>query len=137
MNENEEFLSKELGQDNPMSGREKLRLDDLIRQYPGGVTITGFGLCEDDNGNEYASFTFAEDDSKYSTGAGDILKAANFIFSKYGGCISDANEALQANPIHAQIFKIKTKKTYTKLQVIRSDKNASSQQADAASADIH
>lgn len=131
MNENEEFLSKELGQDNPMSGREKLRLDDLIRQYPGGVTITGFGLCEDDNGNEYASFTFAEDDSKYSTGAGDILKAANVMIGKYGGSISDANDALQANPIHAQIFKVKTKtkKTYTRLQVIKATKESAEHSA--------
>lgn len=109
---------------NLASGRERIRIDALILAYPHGVTINGIDLLPVSNEDRsYPIFTFAEDDTKYFCGSGDIPKLGDEILEECEGCISDAQAELKSEPLKVRIMKVKTKSGYwyTKVEVMRDD----------------
>ena len=87
-------------------GRERISTEEIIAQYPNGITITGFDMLTKRNGAElqtFPTFSFAEDDSKYYNGGSSLLKIANEWLLHFEGDIEACNAALKA----AGVCKIK------------------------------
>lgn len=103
-------------------GRDKMRLDEVLRLYPDGVTLNWLDEREL-NGNDYIIFTFTEDPNVFSSGSGDFLKLWDLLLKEFDGSISDMQEYLAANPTRIKIWKATTKnrKTYTCVSVIQDD----------------
>ena len=114
-------LLKELGA-GLATGRERIRVDDLIAAYPEGITITGMDLLPvSGEDRTYSIFTFAENEQLYFSGGGDIPKLGEIFLSEYEGDLTGINEELQANPIRIRIRKVKTKRgtLYTKVEALK------------------
>lgn len=101
-------------------GGEYISLNDLIANYPDGVTVNGVSIRDTGKG-EVTCFTFAEDANKYAYAVSGDLK---IIFGAWlddaGGSIEELNNALQYERIKLKIQKVRTKKgnTYTKAWVV-------------------
>ena len=118
-----DMVQKSFGS-NLASGRERIRIDALILAYPHGITINGIDLLPVSNEDRtYPIFTFAEDDTKYFCGSGDIPKLGDTILEACEGCISDAQAELKSEPLKVRIMKVKTKSGYwyTKVEMIRNE----------------
>ncbi len=78
-----------------MENRTKLSTEELIKQYPNGVTVCEFDMIE--IGDEsFPVFTFAEDETRFVFG-GTVL--GNIVYawvSDYDGDIEGASKALNA-----------------------------------------
>ena len=100
-------------------GREKIKLDDLIRTYPDGVTIVGFEMGEGKKG-AFPVFAMAEA-QKYFSGGGDLKILADKWLAVSEGDITAINESLRKKPTKVKIWTVQTNSgdTYTKVARIR------------------
>lgn len=83
-----------------MVGREKVTTDDVIKNYPEGVTITQFDIIEmyDEKKKEnvaFPVFTIKEDDSVCFFGGCIFTKIVNAWLEQYDGDIAGASLDLQ------------------------------------------
>ena len=110
---------------NQTSDLELMKLDDVIRQFPDGVTMNFIELRESEEGNEYVVFTFLEAPGKYSSGSGDFLKFWEYALDEFGSSITDAQVYLKENPVRVKVWKTKTKskRTYTKVKVLEDEES--------------
>lgn len=84
-----------------MIGREKISMDDLIKEYPNGVTVMEFSTVTYEDGNQivhYPVFAFKEDDSKFFLG-GYVLN--KIVDSWLDACGAD-NEAEVSDALKEQ-----------------------------------
>ena len=102
-------------------GREKIKLDDLIRQYPDGVTINGFEMCSGKKG-DFPVFAMLEA-PKYFSGGGDLRLLSDKWLATAEGDITLINESLAQKPVKVKIWKVQTNSgnTYTKVSRIRKE----------------
>lgn len=102
-------------------GGEYLALNDLIANYPEGVTINGVSLRDGKEIKNVPCFTFAEDSTKYFYAvSGDLHKIYTAWMNACGNNIETLNEALNGEFVKVVISKTKTKsnKTYVKVRYI-------------------
>lgn len=56
-----------------MQDREKISVEEIIAQYPNGITIVAFDMIHGAANGDYPVVLFAEDDSKFLMGGGKIF----------------------------------------------------------------
>lgn len=92
-----------------MAGREKIQMDELINQYPEGVTIVGFDIITT-NADSFPVFIFSEDSQKFAFG-GTILH--NIIDEWVGSFEGDiekcSNELEKSGGVKLKFYKSRTK----------------------------
>lgn len=67
-----------------MEGREKFKMEDLVKQYPKGVTISAVDMIPDSKTGElYSVFTFREDETKFASGGVIFNKIAKKWLEEY------------------------------------------------------
>ncbi len=101
-------------------GGEYISLNDLIANYPDGVTVNGVSI-RDTNKGKVTCFTFAEDANKYAYAvSGDLKIIFEAWLNDAEGSIEELNNDLQAENVKLKIQKVRTKKgnTYTKAWVV-------------------
>ena len=100
-------------------GGEYISLNDLIANYPEGVTVSGVSIRDTGKG-KVTCFTFAEDPNKYAYAVSGDLKIIFESWLEDAGGIEELNDELQYECIKLKIQKVRTKKgnTYTKAWVV-------------------
>ena len=108
---------------NQTSDLEPMKLDEVIRKYPDGITLNWLDTRTSEDGNDYIVYTFLEEPGRFSNGSGDFLRLWDYVLEEFGGCMSDMQEYLKANPVRVKIWKTKTKskRTYTKVKIIEDE----------------
>lgn len=110
---------KILGGGGVTGGLEKIKLDDLIKQYPGGVSVTGFDIVNY-NGGYFPTFTFKENPNQYFSGGKALRELVEGWCEACDGDIGEANAQLMAEPVKLKMTKIKTKtgRDFTKVETV-------------------
>jgi len=92
-----------------MEGRDKIGVDDVMAQYPEGITIIGFDIITS-NLNNYPIIIFAEDKTKYMNGGTILGNICEEWAKAYEGDIDAASKALNAvGGVHVKFSKSRTK----------------------------
>lgn len=93
-----------------MENRTRLTIDDVIKNYPQGVTITGFDLVQSDD-NPYAVVICAEAPDKFFFGGSILTKIVNEWVKSYDGDIDAASSDLgESGGVRMQFSHGRTKK---------------------------
>lgn len=79
-----------------MADREKVSTDEIINQYPEGITITSFDSVTLNDGQYYIA-TFKEDESAYLNCGQILSKVFDQFVNAFDGNITEASETLRAN----------------------------------------
>ena len=80
-------------------GREHISTEEILRDYPEGITITEFDILSKRDGAimvTFPTFAFAEDISKYYNGGTSLAKIVNEWLAHFEGDIDADNAALKA-----------------------------------------
>ena len=77
-----------------MEGRNKINTDDLIVNYPDGITIIGFDYLTDDTGETYPVIKFSEDDTKFFFGGCMFKTICDAWISEFDNNIDATSKAL-------------------------------------------
>lgn len=78
-----------------MLGREKIKMEELVRKYPGGVTIVAVDKIPDSKtGEMYSLFLFKEDTSVFATGGVVLNKIVDEWLKAYEGDVDMLNHDL-------------------------------------------
>lgn len=94
-----ELAKKAVANSSVREGRERMSTDEIIRNYPDGVTITEFDLLTKRNGADimtFPTFAFAEDVTKYFNGGVMLKKIVEGWVARFDGDIEACNAALRA-----------------------------------------
>lgn len=92
-----------------MNGREKIETDDIVRDYPNGITINSFDIVSTGE-DRYPVVTYAEDDGKYLNGGIVLNKICDGWLEYFHGDIEQANMSLaKAGGVKCVFKKSKTK----------------------------
>lgn len=78
-----------------MNDRIKLSTDEIINQYPDGITITEFDYITMKDSQYYVA-TFAEDDKAYINCGQILSKVFDSFVKAFDGDITGASETLKA-----------------------------------------
>ena len=76
-----------------MTDRQKVSTDDIIRQFPDGVTIVAFDFVEGKDG-QYPIFLFTESPKSFFSGGVVLAKIANKWLAGFNDDIDACNKAL-------------------------------------------
>ena len=106
-----------MGGDSIMDGREPIKTADIIAKYPDGIHITGIAK-NTYNGSTYPVFTFAEEPSKYFSGATALSQMVEGMLDEYDGNLAEINADLQKEYLKIKLVKTRTKKGYNFTKVI-------------------
>ena len=100
-------------------GGEYIPLNDLIANFPDGVTISGVSIRDTAKG-KITCFTFAEAPDKYAYAVSGDLKIIFESWLEDAGSVEELNNEISHESIKLKIQKVKTKKgnTYTKAWVV-------------------
>ena len=71
-----------------INGRTRIQINDIISNYPDGITITSFDIFKDRNAGTYPVIGFLEDDSKFAMGGGKMF--TDIISGWYDECNGNA-----------------------------------------------
>lgn len=88
-----------------MNGREKVTTEDIIKKYPGGITITGADIVEyekDGRPVSYPVLTFAENNKFFYTG-GIVLKKIVERWLSHFNSAEEMNVALAGDPVKVKL----------------------------------
>ncbi len=77
-----------------IDGRQKITTSELIYNWPGGVTVTGFDILTGKKG-DYAVISFKEDPARFYSG-GKALTEICKSWAEMFNTIEDANDSLAA-----------------------------------------
>ena len=113
----ENIARSAMGGDSIMDGRENIKTDDIVQLYPNGICITGVAK-NTYNGSTYPVFTFAEDPSKYFSGATALTQLVDGMLEGYDGNWAALNADLQKEYLKIKLVKTKTKRGYNFTKVI-------------------
>ena len=108
-----------MGSDSIMEGRESIKTADIIAKYPDGICITGVAK-KTYNGSTYPVFTFAEDPSKYFSGALALTQLVDGMIENYDGNLAELNSDLSREYLKIKLTKVRTRNGYyfTKVVVV-------------------
>ena len=104
-----------------MEGREKLRMEDLVKRYPNGVTITAVDMIPDTKSGElYSLFTFKEDETKFASGGVIFNKIAKKWLEAYDYNIHNLSHDLTEESIVIIFYYDKTsnKRDVVKCEIV-------------------
>ena len=102
-------IAKKTVAGNPIfENREKMTTDELISQYPQGVTITECALVHGDN-DDYGVIAFAEKPTVFVS-CGAIMTSIIVNWVKSVGTIDEVNASLLEEPVKVKMKKILNKK---------------------------
>ena len=92
-----------------MNGREKMSMDDIIAEYPNGITVCEFDIINT-SADSFPVFTFAEDDTKFAFGGTILHNILDAFVSKFEGDIESTSTALKAaGGLKMRFYKSRTK----------------------------
>lgn len=92
-----------------MAGREKIQMDELINQYPGGVTIGGFDIITT-NADSFPVFVFFEDPQKFAFGGTILHNIIDEWVSNFDGDIEKCSSELEkSGGVKLKFYKSRTK----------------------------
>ena len=92
-----------------MEGKERITIDDVINNYPDGVTIDGFDMIST-SGDSYPVLTFKEDKDKFLFGGAIMNNICHGWLEHFEGDVETANSALvSAGGVKIRFTKSKTK----------------------------
>lgn len=77
-----------------MEGRDKLSIDDVIANFPSGVTLTGFDLIDGEGGKPYAVCICKDAPKAFFFGGSIMTKIAQQWASAFGDDPEKASAAL-------------------------------------------
>lgn len=100
-----------MGGDSIMDGREPIKTADIIAKYPDGICITAIAK-NTYNGSTYPVFTFAEEPSKFFSGATALSQLVDGMLDEYDGNMAELNSDLQKEYLKIKLVKTKTKRGY-------------------------
>ena len=106
-----------IGGDSITDGREPMKTVDIIAKYPEGICITGIAQ-KTYEGRTYPVFTFAEEPSKYFSGATALSRLVDNMIDEYDGNLAELNSDLQKEYLKIKLVKTKTKRGYNFTKVI-------------------
>lgn len=92
INELQQLFNDTFSMSELMNDREKIETEDIISDYPDGITITEFEKVSM-NDDEFYVYTFKEDKEKFAFGGFMINKFFDNVVEKYGD-EEKANKAL-------------------------------------------
>ena len=108
-----------------MEGREKITTEDIIKNFPDGITITEFDIVTtpDANGNPstYPVIAFAEDSTKFLYGGKALNDVVTTWLANFEGDVETTSNALKAaGGVKIQLTAGKTKqgRNFTRVDVI-------------------
>lgn len=108
-----------------MENREKLSTENVINQYPNGITVTAFDTVEQttDEGEItfYPIIIFAEDDTKFVYGGKALHDIVALWLKHFDGDIDSANAALKAGggvKLKMELGKTKNGRNFTRVKPV-------------------
>ena len=105
-----------------LDGRNKITIEDLIAQYPDGVSIDGFSIYQPVNKiyPERPVFSFVKDGTKYFNGGKALKKMVTAWLDSYDNDRVAINEELKKSPLKVKLEKITLRNgnKFTKVTVI-------------------
>lgn len=108
-----------------MENREKVSTEDIIRDYPDGITITEFDVITTtgDNGmpSTYPVLAFAEDKDKFIYGGKALNDIVTMWLANFDGDVEATSAALKAaGGVKIRLVSAKTKqgRNFTRVEVI-------------------
>lgn len=108
-----------------MTDREKMSTEDIINNYPDGITITEFDVVTtpDQNGNPstYPILAFAEDNTKFIYGGKALMDMVTMWLANFEGDIETTSNALKAaGGVKIKMVPARTKqgRNFTRVDVI-------------------
>lgn len=109
-----------------MKGREKISVADVIKNYPNGITVTGFDIIASNNDNDergsYPIVIFSEDTSKFVFGGTVLNGIVRAWLAHFDGDIEACNKALASYDGVKLKFSRQRSKTgnreYTSIEVV-------------------
>lgn len=105
-------IAKKTNYESKSKNKDKIKLDDLMAQYPNGVTINGAYYISNTKFNPFWIFTFEEDKTKCFSAGGDLKKIASDWLEHCENNFVLLNEHLAKSPIKFKIYKKKLKRGY-------------------------
>lgn len=118
------IAKKALGGDSVTAGLEKITVDEIIKAYPDGISLTGVNVVKytDNKIGEvtFPVFTFAEDATKYFSGGKALREMVDAWIEAADGDLREVNGWLKNDPLKIRMTKIRTKtgNTFTNVQVL-------------------
>lgn len=83
-----------------MNNRDKISTDEVIKNYPDGITVTEFDVVttpdKNGNNNTYPVVTFAENDSVFLYGGKALMDIVALWLSHFEGDVESTSNALKA-----------------------------------------
>lgn len=109
-----------------MKDREKISVADVIKNYPNGITVTGFDIIASNNDNDergsYPIVIFSEDTSKFVFGGTVLNGIVRAWLAHFDGDIEACNKALASYDGVKLKFSRQRSKTgnreYTSIEVV-------------------
>ena len=95
------------------TGREKITMDELIKTYPNGVSVTGFDFVtykDSHRESTFPVFTYAEDAGRYFAGGKALTQIAQAWVELSEGDLTAANRELKLEPCRIKLRKVRTNK---------------------------
>lgn len=89
--------------------REKTEIDDIIKNHPDGITITGFDFVTNEK-DRYPVIIFAEEVNKFFFGGYLFTKLFDYWCEKCDGTVQEVSGYLkETGGLKMRIFKTRTK----------------------------
>ena len=103
-----------------MANREKITTEDIIRNYPDGITLNNFDIIINSE-NEYPVFTFKENDNVFYNGGTALKKIVDFWVDSFEGdvekCAKDFAES-EGLKVKLNIVKTKSNRNFVTVEII-------------------
>ena len=114
-----DIAKKTVGGGGLTGGLEKIKLDEVIKAYPDGVSVTGAELINA-SGSTFPVFTFVENTAQYFSGGKALREMVEAWIEEYDGDLSTVNDDLKAEPVRIKMKKVTTKggKTFTTVTIL-------------------
>lgn len=91
-----------------MNGRNKIKTEDIIKQFPDGVHITAADLAPNPKGEPYAVILFKEDEHSYYCGGLILTKIVRGMLDACENDFDIMNKELADDPIGIKLAECKT-----------------------------
>lgn len=104
-----------------IAGREKILIDELIREFPDGVTIIAVDMFKSSDGETYYPVLAIKEKPYYFNGGAIALKMVNGWLAMYSGDVEETSAELQkAGGVKVKLGRTKTKnrQTLTTIEII-------------------
>jgi len=102
------IAKKALGGGSATTGLDKITVDEIIAQYPDGITLTGANIVKMGDVT-FPVFTFTEEPKRYFSGGKALREMVDAWLEASDGDLREVNDWLKANPMKIRMSKVRTK----------------------------